>query len=316
MATADTLLGVSTQSPYSFIWTNGLWWTNAFVGQYALTAVAVDDAGVQSAPQSVNITIALDTDGIGIPDYWQLQYFGYVGVDPNSSPDGNGQSLLYDYQNGFDPTDYYDGNLPTLEILSGNDQAGNYDSFLPFPVIIGVTDANSDTLTNAPVTFTVTNGTALLAATTNDTPVASLALRTDTNGQASVWVYFPPASTNPPDSTIVVSASSGTNSTAVTVNEYVPLGHWTFNDTNTWVGEEGQLPLLTNNLVGVPSWSSNAVLVDSASPALLAYNVVESQWPAPISIARPVRCCFSSSRIGAVLTISGRQWSRNFRPFD
>jgi alpha-tubulin suppressor-like RCC1 family protein len=271
-----TSLGVSAQSPYSFTWTNSLWWTNAFFSQSTLLAVAVDDQGAQSEPQNVTVTIALDSDGIGIPDYWQLQYFGYVGVNPNSSPDGNGQTLLFDYQNGINPTDYYGGTLPSLEILSGNDQAGNCDSFLPQPVIIGVAGVNSAALTDAPVTFTVVSGTALLAATINDTPVASLALRSDTNGQALAWVYFPSAGTNPPDSTIVVSASSGSNSTSISANEFVPLGHWTFNNTNTWIGEEGQLPLLVANVVGVPGWSSNAVLVDYASPAMIAYNVVET----------------------------------------
>jgi alpha-tubulin suppressor-like RCC1 family protein len=294
---ADTLLGNSTQRPYSFIWTNSLWWTNAFFGQYTLTAVAVDDAGAQSDPQSVTIKIILDSDGIGIPDYWQVQYFGQLlgqlGMDTNSSPDGNGQSLLYDYQNGFDPTDYYNGKLPTLEVLSGNDQAGSYDSFLPEPLIIGVAGAN-----NAPVTFTVTNGTALLAMTTNDTPVASLALRTDTNGQILVWVYFPLASSNPPDSAIVASAVSGASSTAVTANEFIPLGHWTFNDTNTWVGEEGQLPLLTSNVIGIPSWSSNAVVVESSNPALLAYNVVETNGTTNIN-CQTGSGCSGSSRIGA-----------------
>ncbi len=281
-------LAVSTQSPYSFTWTNTLWWTNAFAGRYTITAVAVDDAGTQSDPQSVNITITLDTDGNGLPDYWQLQYFGQLGMDPNSAPDGNGQSLLYDYQNGFDPTDYYDGNLPVLELLGGNDQAGNYDSFLPLPVTIRVFwinpfDWQTVVLTNAPVVFTVTNGTALLAVTTNNTPVTSLALRTDTNGLISAWVYFPPAGSNPPDSTISVSAPSGTNSIAVTVNEFVPLGHWTFNDTNTWIGEGGELPLLATNVAGIPSWSSNAVLVDSSKPAVLAYNVVETNGSTNIS---------------------------------
>jgi alpha-tubulin suppressor-like RCC1 family protein len=279
----DTTLGSSTQSPFSFVWTNALWRTNAFVGQYTLSAVAVDNLGGRSDPQSVTITIALDSDGIGIPDYWQLQYFGYVGVDPNSSPDGNGQSLLYDYQNGTDPTDYYNGNLPNLGIISGNNQGGNYDSFLPFPVIIGVTDANSVALTNAPVTFTVTNGTALLALATSDVPTNTLSLRTDTNGQASAWVYFPPSSSNPPDSTIEVTAFSGANSNAIIVNEHVVLGHWRFNDTNSWIGEEGQLPLLATNVVGVPSWSKNAALLDSTNPALLVHRVVETNGNANIN---------------------------------
>jgi hypothetical protein len=54
------------------------------------------------------------------------------------------------------------------------------------------------------------------------------------------------------------------------------MTRWHFDDTNTWAGEGGQLPLLTNNLTGIPSWSSNAVRIDSASPALLAYPVVET----------------------------------------
>ena len=269
-------LGISTQSPFSFTWTNSLWWTNAFLGQYTLTAVAVDNAGARSDPQSVNITMALDSVGIGIPDYWQLQYFGQVGVDTNSAPDGNGQSLLYDFQNGIDPTDYYNGTLPTLKILGGNYQAGKYDSFLPLPLKIKVTAQNKSILTNAPVLFTVSNGTALLALTTNDAPITSLALRTDANGQASVWIYFPPAGSSPPDSTILVSASSGANSTSVAANEFVPLAHWTFNDTNSWIGEAGQMPLFFTNVIGVPSWSSNAVAMDSSNPALLAYNVVET----------------------------------------
>ncbi len=273
-------LGVSTQSPFSFIWTNTLWWTNAFVGQYILSAVALDNAGGWSDAQSATITVALDSDGNGMPDYWQLQCFGELGIDANADPDGDGINNLQEYQNGSSPMDYYNGNLPYLEILGGNDQAGNYDSFLPKPVTIKVAGtsefANSSTLINAPIVFTVTTGTALLAVTTNDTPVTSLALRTDSNGQVSAWVYFPPAGSNPPDSTIVASAASGTNSTTVIVNEFVPMGRWRFDDTNTWVGEGGQLPLLAANVVGISSWSSNAVLVDCGNPALLAYNVMES----------------------------------------
>ena len=117
---------------------NTLWWTNAFVGQYTISAVAVDNAGVQSDPQSVNITVALDSDGNGLPDYWKLQYFGHLGVDPNADADGDSISNLQEYQQSTDPTDFYNGRLPYLEILGGNDQAGNYDSFLPQPVSIKV----------------------------------------------------------------------------------------------------------------------------------------------------------------------------------
>ena len=307
----DPPIGIATEWPFSITWLNPDW-TNAFLGAYDITAVAVDDTGTASDPAvASDITVALDSDSDGIPDWWMIQYFGYpIGKAGDHTlagddADGDGFSNLQEYKNQTDPTDYYNGQVPNIEILSGNNQGGNYDSFLPLPVTIQVTKPNANNsivtgrngstalgkatgsvlltsqasfdvpenvLTNAPVVFTVTNGTALLALTTSNTPTNTLALRTDSNGQASVWVYFPPAGTNPPDSTISISASSGT----VIANEYVLLAHWRFDDTNTWIGEAGQLPLLTNNLAGVPSWSSNAVQIDSTSPALLTYRVVET----------------------------------------
>jgi alpha-tubulin suppressor-like RCC1 family protein len=101
---ANMLLGVSTESPFSFVWTNASWWSNAFYGQYTVSAVAIDNEGGPSAPApQVTFTIALDSADDGLPDYWQIEYFGTNGLDPNSSPDGNGQSLLYDYTNGIVP---------------------------------------------------------------------------------------------------------------------------------------------------------------------------------------------------------------------
>ena len=136
-------------------------------------------------------------------------------------------------------------------------------------------------LSDALVNLDVASGTALLAATTNDSPTSTLSLLTDANGQASVWVYFPPADSNSPDSTILIRAffeddPNGADYTTVAAHEYVPLARWHFNDTNTWVGEASQLPLLATNIVGVASWNTNAVLIDNASPALLTYRVVET----------------------------------------
>jgi hypothetical protein len=45
-----------------------------------------------------------DSSGNGIPDWWQLEYFGYVGVNPNADPDGNGYTIYQNYQNGTNPT--------------------------------------------------------------------------------------------------------------------------------------------------------------------------------------------------------------------
>ena len=44
-----------------------------------------------------------DTDFNGLPDGWEIQYFGQIGVDPNADPNGNGLTNMQDYQLGLNP---------------------------------------------------------------------------------------------------------------------------------------------------------------------------------------------------------------------
>ena len=64
------------------------------------------------------------------------------------------------------------------------------------------------------------------------------------------------------------------------------LGRWRFDNTNTWVGDQGQLPLATTNVVGVPSWNTNAVLIDSPNAAFLTYRDVETNGNANMQPAQ------------------------------
>jgi len=53
---------------------------------------------------TANVTVdQVDTDGISIPDAWQQYNFGYVGIDPNDDPDGDGLPNLAEYQLHTDP---------------------------------------------------------------------------------------------------------------------------------------------------------------------------------------------------------------------
>ena len=47
------------------------------------------------------------------------------------------------------------------------------------------------------------------------------------------------------------------------------LAYFPFDNTNTWAGSAGQLPLQATNIIGVPSWSTNAVLIDSTNPSVM-----------------------------------------------
>ncbi len=47
--------------------------------------------------------LTLDSDGQGLPDWWQQEYFGHWGVDPYADPDGDGWSNIQEYFNTSNP---------------------------------------------------------------------------------------------------------------------------------------------------------------------------------------------------------------------
>ena len=53
----------------------------------------------------LNLQRMVDTDANGLPDWWELQYFGHLtGTDPNADPDHDGMSNLAEWLAGTNPT--------------------------------------------------------------------------------------------------------------------------------------------------------------------------------------------------------------------
>ena len=53
----------------------------------------------------LNLQRIVDTDANGLPDWWELQYFGHLtGTDPNADPDHDGMSNLQEWLAGTNPT--------------------------------------------------------------------------------------------------------------------------------------------------------------------------------------------------------------------
>lgn len=46
-----------------------------------------------------------DTDSDGLPDWWEIQYFGDLSQDPCGDFDGDTLANLEEYEAGTDPTD-------------------------------------------------------------------------------------------------------------------------------------------------------------------------------------------------------------------
>jgi hypothetical protein len=47
---------------------------------------------------------ATDSDGDGLPDSWEIQYFGNLNQTANGDPDGDGLTNLQEFQQGRNPT--------------------------------------------------------------------------------------------------------------------------------------------------------------------------------------------------------------------
>ncbi len=70
----------------------------------------------------------------------------------------------------------------------------------------------------------------------------------------------------------------------------VKLSLYPFDNTNSWAGSAGQLPLLTSNVSGIPSWNTNALRINSPDPALLKYRDVETNGIANINVRKGTVC--------------------------
>ena len=68
----------------------------------------------------LNLQRIVDTDANGLPDWWELQYFGHLtGTDPNADPDHDGMSNLAEWLAGTNPTNA-SSCLRLMALPSGN----------------------------------------------------------------------------------------------------------------------------------------------------------------------------------------------------
>jgi alpha-tubulin suppressor-like RCC1 family protein len=214
----------------------------------------LDDLRIYNYVLSTSQFTALqDSAGSGLPDWWQIKYFGQIGNNPNSSPDGNGLTLLQDYQQGNDPTNYYSQGgaiiTPTIAITGGNNQTSTPGTFAPQPLVVQVTDGNGQALFNAPVAFSLLPGGGQVAASTLDVPGAFVSTTTDVNGHAQVY-YLQPSGNNITGTITAATASRSVSFTETSMPAIVPGGLIAGGDASFVVKTDNSLKAWGNDSLG------------------------------------------------------------------
>jgi hypothetical protein len=77
---------------------------NATVPAFASTGPVIVTVNGVSSNAVIFIVSDVDSDGDGLPDWWELQYFGNLAQGANTDSDGDGLTNLQEYQQGRNPT--------------------------------------------------------------------------------------------------------------------------------------------------------------------------------------------------------------------
>jgi len=79
-----------------------------------------------------------DTDGQGLPDWWQVYHFGALGQDPDNDADNDGFGLLSEYRDGTDPLD--ENSVPEPPDITHTPLADPQEHPAPFLITAEITD--------------------------------------------------------------------------------------------------------------------------------------------------------------------------------
>lgn len=116
------------------------------------------NVGQAKAVFAFETNLNADANLNNLPDLWELSMFGHLGVDPDVDADGDGISNRQEFLERTDPTDYFNGRIPSVMLVSGTYQEGSAESVLSDFLALRVTDALGVPLVNAPVLFELIKG--------------------------------------------------------------------------------------------------------------------------------------------------------------
>ena len=136
-------------------------------------------SNIVSVAAGSDASVALDGNG----NVWQW------GIS-----DSDGANWAWGNEDGYPMlapkySDFFNGQLPNLTILNGNDQLPHAGMEFPQSLVFQVTDINGTALSNAPVSVEVISGDMELRTVSGGSDYNALRLTTDTNGAVTLIGY-------------------------------------------------------------------------------------------------------------------------------
>jgi hypothetical protein len=224
-----------------------------------------------------------DSDNDGLLDSWEMLYFGNLNQTGTGDYDGDGKTNEQEETSGSNPTDYFNGVLPTVSILSGDQQSALTNKFFSKALTVQVKNGSGNLLTNAPISFALTQGSGQFSLTNGGSLTTGLNVRSDTNGEASAWLF---SSTLLGTNKVSAAAISGTSTALVTFTAYVidvvpPTINISSPTNLQWTTSSGLS--LTGNASDNQKVSSLIVKLNGTSVSTLTPNVTSYNFNIPLS---------------------------------
>lgn len=230
-------------------------------------SLTVTDTQSATDVASVTITVAnVDSDDDGLPDAWELQYFGNLTQGPTDDPDGDGATNAEEWQEGTDPTV---ADPPPAMVTGLAAEGGNAQVTLTWPDVPQATSYNVYWSLSPGVTKS--NGTLIAGATspyvhsglTNGVPVYYVVTAVNAFGESaeSAEVTATPAVVREwSNLTVIDSSGLLTYYLALAIDE---------SGTADVIGEEPNgtsypARLRTSRYEAGTGWSSPVLLVDDS----------------------------------------------------
>ncbi len=184
--------------------------TATYLSSFAIRGDAATASRLDYIFAGADNPLFADTNNNGIDDAWETAHgLSLTSSNRSDDADGDGLSNVAEYAAGTDPLDFYNGQPPVIiSLVPTNGQPASDGS-----VAVRVTKADGALLRGAPLTFDIGSGPSQIATVGTGPFTSRVAVRTDAQGEAKVFVAFNSASS----ASLIVTAKSGTTQTSITI---------------------------------------------------------------------------------------------------